>query len=677
MREKKLTILLLEDDKVDAALLQKMLDGALAGLSHLHRAEQLANGMDFLASNAVDLVLLDLRLPDSHGLETLTSLQTAFPNLPIVVLTGDDTLGARAVENGAQDYLVKGNIDSKRLVQTIRYAVGRQQILNRLTQAMEEVSNVNTLLKQVLSFISDGVVIVDGAGIIRFANTSAATLFDTDCEGLVDSPFGFPITVEERAEIRMDYGEQPIFLEMRSVKFQWGGSGATLVFLRDVTEQKQLQENLVYLAQRDPLTGLANRTSLMDYLKKAIASVSQSKNGLVAVFFLHIDRLGRINDTLGHAMGDLLLKEITKRLTIFTRGDDNAARVSGDEFVIILSNLTPMEAVSSVAQKIIDRLSEPYFLKGNEWEITLSIGISIYPNDARDPETLLEYAEMALHRGKKDGKNAYHYYSPTLQAKAKERLTVENSLRSAFHQQDLFLVYQPIVSIATGRIAGMEVLLRWKHAEMGVLSPSQFIPVAEETGMIVKIGTWVLLHACAQNRAWQDMGLSPITMAVNLSAIQLKEPDFISVITRTLNHTGLAPQYLELEMTESMMQDTECALHVLRSLHEIGVLSSIDDFGTGYSSLSHLRQFPFDTLKIDISFIRNMMRGEDDRNLVETIITMAHNFRLRTIAEGVETAEQLEVLQSLGCDEVQGFYLSKPLSADLATLRLSEQTHFF
>ncbi len=679
MLSKKLNVLLLEDNQKDAALIRRMLDGAFNGLFHLDHVVKLSEAINFLSLSQADLILLDLNLPDSRGLTGLTSLQTAFPHLPIVALTGaqDNTLGARALEQGALDCLVKDTIDSEKLVQAIRHAVERQHIQSRLAQAMEEVSSSNRLLKQVLSSISDGVVIVNEKGIIQSANTAAASLFNTHEEALVGRPLGFPATGTEKKEIQIERGGQPIHLEMHAVKLEREEAGATLVFLRNTTEQKQLQERLFNLAHRDGLTGLANRALLMDHLKKSIAGASRS-NGLIAVLYLDIDRLARINNTLGHPMGNLLLKEIAKRLKVLMRGGDDTARVGGDEFAIILSDLTRVETIPNIAQKIIDRLGEPYSLEGgHEWGIALSIGISLYPNDARDPESLLEYAEMALHRAKRGGKNNYHYYSHTLQEGVKERLAVETNLRSALHEQNLFVVYQPIVSLTTGYIVGMEVLLRLKHENMGIIAPSRFIPVAEETGMIVKIGTGALLKACTQNKAWQEMGLPPLVMAVNLSAIQLKEANFLSMVNHVLRHTGLSPQYLELELTESLMQDTERTLRVLSSLHEIGVLSSIDDFGTGYSSLSHLRQFPFNTLKIDISFIRNMMNHQNNLNLVKTIITMAHNFELRTIAEGVETLEQLQTLQSLGCDEVQGFFVSKPLSADAATKRLSERKPFF
>jgi diguanylate cyclase (GGDEF)-like protein len=465
-------------------------------------------------------------------------------------------------------------------------------------------------------------------------------------------------------------------LETRATKLQWEGQNESLIFLRDVTEQKHLKENLTYLSHHDPLTGLSNRSSWINHLKKTIENVSSS-NTLIAVFALHIHRLVQINNTLGYSIGDFLLKEIANRLITFTQRSNDAARIGGDEFVILFSHPTRVEAISDTAQKVLARLCEPYSIESDAWGISVSIGIGLYPHDTRDPEALLENAQMALQHARKIGKNNYYYYSSTLEEQAKERLAVENNLRSALNQQDLFLLYQPIVSLATGQIVGMEALLRLRDEDMETLLPSQFIPIAEETGVIVRIGMWALLNACAQNKEWQEMGLPPLTMAVNLSAVQLKETNFISMVTRILHRTGLSPQYLELELTESMMQDAESALRVLRALKEIRILSSIDDFGTGYSSLSHLRQFPFTTLKIDISFVRNLMNREEDRSLVSTIITMAHNFRLRTIAEGVESLEQLQVLQSLGCDEVQGYFLSKPVSADEATKMLSKPPRFF
>ncbi|MEK7702493.1 MAG: GGDEF domain-containing response regulator [Nitrospirota bacterium] len=686
MPRKKQTILLLEGNKEDISFFRKLFDGALSNHFHFHHLERLSEAISFLSKKPgertsqgtlplrADLVLLDIK---TYGLAALTSLQTTFPNLPMIVLVNanDDILGERAIEQGAHDYLMKEALTAEILLQSIQHAIEKEQLLDRLEQAEEGIVVFDALLNQILDALSDGVVVINKTGIIQFANTAASVLFNTHEDNLIGSPLGFSVPKEKNQEIQIKGKEEIMTLGSRSVQLKWKGKEATLIFLRDITEQKKSEKKLAHLTHHDALTGLPNRTFLLERLKKMIEHASQSSQ-LIAVFFLDIDRVAEVNDTLGFAMGDLLLQEISDRLTIIMRDIDLTARFGGHEFVAFLP-VTELEAISHLAQTILDRLSEPYFLEGDEWGVTLAIGISLYPRDASDPEMLLDNAKKALHCVKKVGKNKYEYYAKASQTSAKEQMAVENSLRSALYQKNLFLAYQPIVSLVTGQIVGMEVLLRLKHEQMGVISPSRFIPIAEETGMIVKIGTWTLLNACAQNKTWQEMGLPETTMAVNLSAVQIREPNFISVVKNVLKHTRLEPTSLELELTESLMQDTERTLYVLDALHQMGVLSSIDDFGTGYSSLSHLRKFPFNTLKIDISFVQNMMNNENDKGLVATIITMAHHFQLKTIAEGVETLEQLQILQSLGCDEGQGFYFSKPLSADAATLLLAKRQSFF
>lgn len=681
MRQKKLTVLLIEKNKEETLLLQKMIEKTPHSGCQLHHVERLNEATKFLSTRSADLILLDLDLPDSRGISALTALQNAYPKIPIIVLiqkANDEMLAERAVDAGADDYLVKNGLHSEKLIQTIESVIERKQLLNQLAAVEDDLADAHALFKQILISLPDGVVILDEKKRVRFANPSSSFFLGYEPEELIGNPFEFSIQAEEKIERQIGWGAKQTIFEMYAVEILWEGQGGTLVFLKDITEQKKMAERLVYLTHRDALTGLPNRVLLTDFLQKMITTASQADRGF-AVLLIEIDGLRRINDTLGYPSGNILLQEFGKRLTAFMRGSDRIARVGGDEFVIVLPNITGLEAMTSIIEKMTDPLCMPYDLEGDECMIALSIGISLYPKDTRDPEILLEYAEMASDHAKKNGtkKNRVHFYSPALQEQTQARLNLENDLRSAIVQHNLFPMYQPIVSLKTGKIVGMEVLLRLKHPQMGILHPGQFISIAEETGLIVEIGTWVLMTACAQSQEWQEMGIAPLTMAVNLSAIQLKEANFVTVVKRILHRTGLPPRYLELELTESMMQDAERTLRVLSALREIGVIASIDDFGTGYSSLSHLRQFPFHTLKIDISFVRNMMHHEKDRSLVKTIIMMAHNFQLQTIAEGVETLEQLQALQELGCDNAQGFFLSKPLSTEDATVRLFEKRLYF
>lgn len=377
---------------------------------------------------------------------------------------------------------------------------------------------------------------------------------------------------------------------------------------------------------------------------------------------------------MGHSVGDLLLNAVAERLTASVRDGDTVACLGGDEFTIILADVAKEEDVAKAAHKIHNVFSKPFDLEGRELFATTSIGISIYPKDGEDPETLLKNADTAMCRAKEEGRNNYQFYSPTMTVKAAERLALEDSLHHALQRGEFLLHYQPQVDLKTGQIIGMEALVRWQRPDRGMVSPKEFIPLAEETGLIVPIGEWVLRTACAQNKAWQAAGFPPIRMAVNLSARQFQQRNLIEMVARVLEETGLASNYLELELTESsIMQNVQTTIATLRELNAIGIAISIDDFGTGYSSLNYLKRFPINTLKIDQSFVHDIPNDPDDAAIVTAIITLAHSLKLKVIAEAVEIVEQLEFLRSLQCDKIQGYLFSKPLPAEEATKLLAEK----
>jgi len=381
--------------------------------------------------------------------------------------------------------------------------------------------------------------------------------------------------------------------------------------------------------------------------------------------FMDLDRFKVINDSLGHEIGDDLLRQVADRLRAQCRDGDTMARMGGDEFAVLMENHDSLTDVSACGRRLVDEMSAPYILRGKDCRVTVSIGISIFPADGNDSQALIKAADVAMYRAKETGRNNFLYYSPQMNVHTLERLELESDLRHALELGELLLHYQPKVELATGRISGIEALLRWKHPIRGLVPPKEFIPLAEETGLIVPIGEWVLATACAQTKAWQDEGHANISVAVNLSARQFGDPMLLPKLTRIIRDSGLHPSMLELEITESMvMSHGESAVAVLESLKSIGVQIALDDFGTGYSSLAYLKRFPIDTVKIDRSFIQDIPADSDDKKITRAIIAMAHSMKLKVVAEGVETAEQLSFLRTQRCDAVQGYIVYRPLAGE-------------
>ncbi|OGI51537.1 MAG: hypothetical protein A3E57_09005 [Candidatus Muproteobacteria bacterium RIFCSPHIGHO2_12_FULL_60_33] len=432
---------------------------------------------------------------------------------------------------------------------------------------------------------------------------------------------------------------------------------------KDITQRLQSEERLHHLAHHDPLTDLPNRLLLQDRLTQAMREADQLER-LVAVMFLDLDRFKTINDTLGHDIGDALLKTVAERLATCLRPGDTVSRLGGDEFTITLANVAHVDDVTRVAQKILDQFISPFRIGGRDLFVTPSIGITLYPLDEKQPENLLKDADVAMYRAKELGGNRFQFYTPELNLRAARRLELETGLRQALERQEFILHYQPLVDMKTGRIRGMEALLRWQHPEFGLIPPLDFIPLAEEIGLIIPIGEWVLKTACAQIKAWHNTGFPALQVAVNLSSKQLRDKNLIAAVRQALTESGLEARYLDMELTESvLMQDMELATSILKELKTVGISFSLDDFGTGYSSLSYLKRFPIDYLKIDRSFVRDITTDAVGAGLVKAIIAMANVLNIKVIAEGVETYEQQEFLRSHGCDITQGYFCSKPLAA--------------
>jgi diguanylate cyclase (GGDEF)-like protein len=545
-------VLLIEDNPGDARLIQEMIGDDPEAAFVVKVADRLAAGLEHLSGSETALVILDLSLPDSFGLDTFAKVYAHSPAVPIIVLTGNDdaTLALSAVKHGAQDYLVKNRLERELLVRSMRYSI----------------------------------------------------------------------------------------------------------------ERKRYQVELEHQANYDALTGLPNRNLLHDRLRQAVHT--QRGQRAIAVAFMDLDHFKLVNDSLGHGTGDRLLKGMAERLRAVLREGDTVGRVGGDEFVLILNDQVNEEMVYRAMQRIAAKVAEPIVVDGKELYVTCSAGVSLYPQDGRDVDTLLRNADAAMYRAKEHGRSNFQFYTSEMNERVSDRLALESALRRALERREFLLHYQQKVDLRSGEIIGAEALVRWLHPEWGLVRPARFIPIAEETGLIVPLGEWVVHEAARQARAWRDAGLDPGVVSVNLSARQFRQEGLVRAVSRVLEETGLDPAALEMELTESMvMHNVESAIATLQGLKSLGVSLSVDDFGTGYSSLSYLKDLPIDALKIDRAFVRDIATGAESQDgiLAQAIISLGHAMHLKVIAEGVETDAQVRFLKRHGCDQVQGFLYGEPV----------------
>lgn len=553
--------------------------------------------------------------------------------------------------------------------------------------------------RDVLEAAPDALVVVDEAGTIVRVNLAAEQLFGyvpgeltgKSVEVLVpevyrDAHVGYRLsynrtmrrrpmgTGPELYGLRKDGSEFPVEISLSPLVTARGT--VVIAAIRDISARKRaeaernhlIRERALYaeisrLARRDALTGLPNRTLLVDRVGAAIASAQRHQHKL-AVVFLDLDRFKHVNDSLGHAAGDRLLRSVAARLTGAVRASDTVSRQGGDEFVILLSEVRHREDVVVAAGKIVSALAQPHQVDGQDLYITASLGIAVYDEDGADVDTLIKNADVAMYYAKDHGRDNYQFFTPEMNARIVERQALEGSLRRAIERREFLLYYQPKVDLETGRMIGAEALIRWQHPMHGLLPPQRFVPVAEDSGLIVPIGQWVLHEACRQAREWQAAGLHPVPIAVNISALEFRSRNFLDRVRRTLEETGLEPRFLELELTESvLMESVDETAGVLRELKAMGLQIAVDDFGTGYSSLSYLTQFPIDALKVDQSFVREIA-PRDGSPIITAVISMGKSLNQRVIAEGVETWVQVEFLRSQQCEEAQGFHFGRPLAAD-------------
>ncbi|HSV29660.1 MAG TPA: EAL domain-containing protein [Candidatus Omnitrophota bacterium] len=634
--------------------------------------------------------------------ETLPATVGDIASRPLITMRDDDSLlaarnlleekGIRHVGVADTEGRLKGLLSFSDILATLQY-----EYVQRLDEALRERDEALLrsrkdlhLARKVIEASLDAVLICNPQGLIEFVNPAFTQLTGYAAEEVLGKApsilksgrhdQAFYKEMWERlatdgvwqGEIWNKRKDGEIYPEWLTINVIRDDSGAITQYasiFTDITERKRTEERIKNLAYFDVLTGLPNRRLFTDRLQVAIANAHRH-GGRLAIMFLDLDLFKRINDTLGHGIGDRVLVETAQRIGHCIREGDTVARLGGDEFVVLLPELDHVEDVAKLAERVITHVKQPFLVDGHELYVTTSIGIAVYPDDGTSHETLVKNADTAMYRAKDLGRNSYQLYTPAMNARSFERLAMESSLRHALTRHEFILAYQIKADLTTGRISGVEALVRWRHPDMGLVSPAEFIPLAENMGLISDIGRWVLREACRQCKAWHDMGLPPVRIAVNVSALQFREDDVPAMVRDALGETGLPPQYLELELTESvLMQRVDEVSQILRELRSMGVHVSIDDFGTGYSSLSYLKRMPIDALKIDRSFVHDITEDGDGAEIVSTIINLAHNLKLRAVAEGVETVEQADFLRSKGCDEIQGFLISRPVSSeDLVSL---------
>jgi diguanylate cyclase (GGDEF)-like protein/PAS domain S-box-containing protein len=680
------TILLVQDNARRAAKVQELLgpsDGPFA-VEWIGNCAAALDRLNDRSKDDVAAVLMDLLLPVGQELDAFDRIFQASPGIPILVLSNSEheEVAKQAVQRGAQDFILDDRLDSYSLSKALHNMLERTANAEALFIEKERA-------QVTLNSIGDAVISTDVAGNVTYLNQVAEGMTGWTNAEAMGRAFGdvFRIIDRENPEhpvnpmavamrqnktvglsessflIRRDGVESAIEDSAAPIHDRRGQvTGAVMVF-HDVTQARAMSRRMSYLAHHDYLTHLPNRLLLDDRLAQAMVAAGRHQQQL-AVLFVDVDRFKHINDSLGHAIGDELLLSVAKRLVASVRSTDTVSRQGGDEFVILLSNIVHMADAAISANKILAALSQPHRVKEHDLQITASVGIGVFPDDGFDAETLVKNADIAMLTAKDSGRNNYQFFKADMNEHALERQSLESGLRHALGRREFLLHYQPKLDFETDAITGVEALIRWRQPGQGIVLPEMFIPIAEQCGYIVPIGRWVLREACQQTQTWLDMKLKPTPVAINISAVELRSKDFVEGVRAVLQETGLDARYLEFELTETaLMQDPKSTIAVLRALKDMGVRITLDDFGTGYSSLSYLKRFPIDALKIDRSFVRGLCTNAGDANIVSAVINMGKSFRLKVIAEGVETEGQFLALQAQHCTEGQGFYFQMPIAS--------------
>ena len=706
----KVNILLVNDTPANLVSLQAVLGTGGYGLVSAASGEEALRILN--RRNDFAAIVLDVMMPGLDGFETARLIQQreALKRIPIIFLTAaaptDSWSNFEAYAAGAVDYLTKPVapviLRSKIAVFADLYRKNRElqawgeHLERRVVERTAALQAAEAKYRLIAENAGDLIAMLDRDGRRLYASPSFHAYFSDDQVAQGVDSFAI-VHSEDRERIRRIFTETLEAGTGRRAEFRCiskdgkihhfesegdpvrDASGAVshvVVVSRDITERRAAEERVRYLAHHDTLTGLPNRALFSERIDHALAQ-ARRHDTRVAVMFVDLDRFKVFNDSLGHDVGDCLLKVVAERMRACLREEDTVARLGGDEFAVLINDAEGESAFAMIAQKIIDALGITIVVDRHELNVGASIGISVYPDDGDSAELLLKHSDMAMYQVKDTGRNHIRFYTPQMNERALHRMTVENGLRRALNRGELVVHYQPEVDLASGALVAVEALLRWQHPELGLLLPEHFLGIAEDTGLVVPIGEWVLLQACRQQRAWQDAKLiaPAVTVAVNLSALQFQQKDLLATVNQCLAQSGLPPGALELELTETaLMKDAGTSVTMLRTLDELGVNTAVDDFGTGYSSLAYLRRFPVRKLKIDRSFVRDADVNPDDAAIVQTIVSLGRNLKLSIVAEGVETASQATFLRTTGCDTGQGQYFAPPLSAVAATRWLTDRS---
>lgn len=646
-----------------------------------------ASLMEELSRGAGALLLVEEILTEQllDMLEGYTSNQPTWSDLPVIILTfhgADSELIQRVAARLGNVTFLERPVRTATLVSTVRASLRGRVRQYQVRDSQEKLRESEQRFKTLFEYHPDGITVRDLSGKLLSANRALEDLTGYTMDEFTSQTIQAMAAPDQVEMVMYHFNEavkgRPQKFKLKSVRKDGTVIDVEAAYLpmvidgqiravqgisRDVTQAKNYERRIEHLATHDGLTGLPNRHLLDDRLQHTIDH-SRHTGQCAGILFMDLNRFKQINDSLGHDVGDKLLQEIAARLKNAVRQGDTVARLGGDEFVILLENVGDIESMAFVAESLLQAVEQPMYLAGHELSISTSIGGSVFPKDGQDVATLLKHADLAMYQAKEMGAGNFRFYDSEMNVKILERLLTENALRRAIEKDELVLFYQPRVNARLNRIVGVEALVRWEHPEKGLILPADFIPLAEEIGLIGMIGDWVLKTACRQSRNWQVIGLPAIRMAVNLSAHQLNSPEIQNTVATVLAESGLAPEFLELEITESsLMQNIESSFQTLLAIRNTGVTISIDDFGTGYSSMTHIKRLPIDTLKIDKSFIRDVLNDRDDAAIVGATIALAHHMELKVVAEGVTEPAQVRFLMERQCDEMQGYLFSRPLPA--------------